>query len=118
MGGKGIVDNAFFDWDNLDCLRKHFRDEIIDLTSVKGARIVLFVSLVKPARPMVREAVSAGYYESPMERSFSKIQILTVAGLPSGAQAPQYPDLARGGLSFRKAKTEAKKGKQPGMFGG
>jgi len=82
----------------------------------EGAKIGLFVSLVEPTEPMIHEAVSAGYYESPMEKSFQKIQILTISDLLSGAQSPQYPDLARGGLSFKKAKTEAEKGKQPGLF--
>jgi site-specific DNA-methyltransferase (adenine-specific) len=82
----------------------------------EGAKIGLFVSLTEPTEPMMHEAVSAGYYESPLEKSFQKIQILTIEGLLSGKQSPQYPDLARGGLSFKKAKTEAEKGKQPGLF--
>jgi hypothetical protein len=41
---------------------------------------------------------------------------LTVVRLLAGAQAPQYPDLVRGGLSFKKAKTEAVKGKQLGLY--
>ncbi len=82
----------------------------------EGAKMGLFVSLVEPTEPMVHEAVSAGYYESPLEKSFPKIQILTIEGLLSGKQSPQYPDLSRGGLSFKKAKTEAEKGKQPGLF--
>jgi hypothetical protein len=65
---------------------------------------------------MVHEAVSAGYYESPLEKSFQKIQILTIEGLLSGKQSPRYPDLAKGGLSFKKAKKEAEKGKQPDLF--
>ena len=80
------------------------------------AKMGLFVSLVEPTEPMVHEAMSAGYYESPLEKSFQKIQILTIEGLLSGKQSPQYPDLSRGGLSFKKAKKEEDQAKQPGFF--
>ena len=31
-------------------------------------------------------------------------------------RTPQYPDLARGGLSFRKTKTDNKNSEQPDLF--
>ena len=55
---------------------------------------------------MQTEATSAGFYESPHSGAFPKIQILTVEGLLAGTESPKYPDLAKGGLSFKKAKTE------------
>lgn len=80
------------------------------------AQIGILVSLIPPTGPMEKEAVSAGYYESPIGKSFPKIQIITIQDLLSGSKTPQYPDLARGGLSFRKTKTENKKGEQPDLF--
>lgn len=80
------------------------------------AQIGILLSLIPPTGPMEKEAVSAGYYESPIGKSYPKIQILTIPDLLSGSKTPQYPDLARGGLSFRKTKTENKKGEQPDLF--
>lgn len=73
-----------------------------------GAQIGLFLTLTEPTEPMKKEAINAGYYDSPLGKSFPKIQILTIAGLLSGSQSPEYPDLSRGGLSFKKPKTEEK----------
>lgn len=79
------------------------------------AQIGLFVTLTPPTKPMEHEAVSAGYYESPHMGAYPKIQILTIEGLLAGYQKPQYPDFAKGGLSFKKAKLEKKEGIQPGL---
>jgi DNA modification methylase len=70
------------------------------------ASIGLFVTLADPTGPMTKEAVTAGYYESPSGASFPKIQILTVKGLLDGSEQAKYPDLMRGGLMFKKAKKE------------
>lgn len=70
------------------------------------ASIGLFVTLVEPTRPMKDEAVAAGYYEAPTGASFPKIQILTIKGLLEGTEQPNYPDLMRGGLMFKKATRE------------
>jgi DNA modification methylase len=64
------------------------------------------VTLTKPTEPMRREAVKAGYYESPIGVNFPKIQILTVEGLLNGTERPRYPDLMQGGLMSRKAERE------------
>ena len=76
----------------------------------------LFVTLIPPTKPMVTEAASAGFYESPHHGNFPKIQILTVEGLLSGAEAPKYVDLSQGELSFKKAKTEKVVGEQQELF--
>ncbi len=70
------------------------------------AAMGLFVTLTNPTRPMKEEAVKTGYYESPTGVSFLKIQILTIKGLLEGSEQPVYPDLMRGGLTFKKAKKE------------
>lgn len=54
------------------------------------------------------------FYDSQFG-AFPKIQILTVEDLLNGTEGPRYPDMARGGLNFKKAKKE--KGKdQPKLF--
>jgi adenine specific DNA methylase Mod len=76
------------------------------------AQIGLFVTLVAPTKPMIAEATSAGFYESPSHGAFPKIQILTIEGLLAGSETPRYPDLSRGGVTFKKAKKEGAGSKQ------
>ena len=79
------------------------------------AAIGLFITLAEPTREMVKEAASAGHFDSPHNGAFPKIQILTIEGLLSGVGRPQFPDLSRGEQTFKKAKKEnsGAKGKQP-----
>ena len=70
------------------------------------AQIGLFVTLAAPTQPMIKEAVTAGYYASPLLGSFPRLQILTVDGLLNGAERASYPDLSRGGETFKQAKPE------------
>ena len=80
------------------------------------AAIGLFITLAEPTREMVKEAAAAGHYESPYHGAFPKVQILTIEGLLSGRERPQFPDLSRGEQTFKKAKQEnsgAKSKQQP-----
>ncbi len=72
------------------------------------AAIGLFITLIKPTREMVTEAAAAGLYESPHHGTFPKIQILTIEGLMSGKERPQFPDMSRGGQTLKQAKKENK----------
>lgn len=97
------------------------RTMIADLKNTverEKAQLGLFVTLAAPTQPMITEAASAGFYESPAHGAFPKIQILTIEGLLAGREQPRYPDLARGGHTFRQAKREGGDGKQAGLFGG
>lgn len=90
--------------------------ELAHVVDREKAQIGLLVTLASPTRPMVQEATKIGFYESPMiRRSFPKIQILTVAGLLSGAEQAIYPDLGRGGLTFKQAKKDSRSD-QKGLF--
>lgn len=96
------------------------RTMIADLKNTverEKAQLGLFVTLAPPTQPMITEAASAGFYESPAHGAFPKIQILTIEGLVAGREQPRYPDLARGGHTFRQAKREGGDGKQGGLFG-
>lgn len=79
------------------------------------AAIGLFVTLFQPTGPMKKEAIKAGYYESPMAGEFPKLQILTVEGLLSGTERAKYPDMMLGTMMFKKAKKEGV-GKQEPLF--
>jgi len=76
------------------------------------AQIGLFVTLANPTKPMLVEASAAGFYESPTYGAFPKLQVLTIEGLLSGQESPRYPDLSRGGLTFKKTKREEQSGGQ------
>jgi adenine specific DNA methylase Mod len=87
------------------------RDMIADLKNTvarEKAEMGFFVTLYPPTKPMIKEACSAGFYESPNVRhiDFPKIQILEVEKLLSGEQQPRFPTIGSSYLSFRKPKRE------------
>lgn len=78
---------------------------IRDLGHVVGrekARLGVFITLTDPTGPMIREAITAGYYETEYGQ-FPKIQILTIEQLFAG-QRPHMPWIDPS--AFRKAKFE------------
>ena len=96
------------------------RTMIADLKNTverEKAEIGLFVTLAEATKPMITEAASAGFYESPYMGAFPKIQILTIDDLLSGREKPKYPDFSRGGLSFKKAKIEQQRAAQNKLEG-
>jgi len=90
------------------------RTMIADLKNTverEKAEIGLFVTLANPTHPMITEAASAGFYESPRGQ-YPKIQILTIEDLLSGKTRPQYTDISSGSFNFKKAETEEKRVEQ------
>jgi DNA modification methylase len=85
--------------------------DLIATVEREKAAIGLFVTLAEPTKPMVTEAVSAGFYQSP-KGDFPKIQILTIADLLSGKAKPQFFDMSSGLHNFKKAKIEKRKAEQ------
>jgi hypothetical protein len=57
----------------------------------------------------------ARLFYDPQFGAFPKIQILTIEDLLSGKEGSRYPDMARGGLNFKKARKE-KGDKQQKLF--
>ena len=80
------------------------------------AAIGLLVTLTLPTKPMQTEALAAGYYHSPHFGAFPKLQILTIEGLLAGTERALYPDMARGGLTFKKAERETPTGEQKDLL--
>lgn len=70
------------------------------------AAIGLFVTLAEATKPMLTEAVKAGYFESPYSKPFPKIQVLTIAGLLDGRERAEYPYSQDTDLTFKKAPKE------------
>ena len=80
--------------------------QVRDLKGVlerEQAQLGLFVTLRPPSGPMLREALSAGFYvpDSFPNHQFPRLQILTVEELLSGSEA-QYPHFAPD-ATFRRA---------------
>ena len=87
----------------------------------EGAAIGVFVTLEPPTADMLREALAAGYYESPFwKRMYRKLQILTIGDLLAGAAVampPQHGTFER--AEFYKPTQTSREGKsQKGLFKG
>ena len=90
-------------------------DDVRSLMAVRereGAEIALFLSLEKPTKGMVKDAASAGLYESPNGKKFPRVQLLTIEDLLSGKARAEHPDYEPD-LNFKKAKEEAHGKQQP-----
>jgi len=85
--------------------------DLIATVEREKAAIGLFVTLAEPTKPMITEAVSAGFYQSP-KGNVPKIQILKIEDLLSGKEKPQYFDMSSGMYNFKKAKVEKQKAEQ------
>ena len=70
-----------------------------------GVEIALFISLEELTPGMVKDAATAGFYESPNGKKFPRVQLLTIDGLISGNQRAEHPDYLPD-INFKKAKTE------------
>jgi DNA methylase/Restriction endonuclease len=67
------------------------------------AKVGIFITLAEPTKPMLTEAVKAGFYETPYGK-FSKLQIYTIQELLAGIK-PKLPWIDP--ASFKKAAREA-----------
>ena len=84
-------------------------DDVRSIMAVRereGADIAVFISLEEPTRGMVKDAASAGFYESPNGKKFPRVQLLTVDGLLNKTQRVEHPDYAPD-LNFKKARQES-----------
>ncbi|MFG6282201.1 DNA methyltransferase [Sphingomonas sp. S6] len=70
----------------------------------ENAPIGVFVTLATPTGPMLKEAATVGRFEDGFQRTYPRLQILTVADLFAGRKPDlPYPDP---NLAFRKAARE------------
>lgn len=82
--------------------------DLIGTIKNNKADIGIFLTLAKPTKPMVVEALNAGFYESEhySNKEYPRIQILTIEGLMNGTERAVYPDLTQGVYNFKKAQKE------------
>ena len=80
--------------------------DLVGVVEREKAAIGIFITLVEPSKPMASEALKAGFYESPNGKAYQRIQILTVGDLLDGKASADYPDLASGGITFKKGNVE------------
>ena len=60
-------------------------DALKGVVDREQAQIGVFITLKEPTKPMIKEAVSSGFYESEYyNKKYPKIQILTIEDLLSG----------------------------------
>lgn len=63
--------------------------DLIGVVEREKAEIGVFLTLEPPTKQMLKEAISQGFYQSPLGKDYSKIQILTIEELLQGKK----PDL-------------------------
>lgn len=83
-------------------------DDVRALNHVRereSAEIGLFICLETPAKGMIADGASAGFYESATGKKYPRVQLLTIDGLLSGKQRAQHPDYTPN-LNFKKAAEE------------
>ncbi len=93
--------------------------QIVNLKGVVGrenAQIGVFITLKESTKPMKVEAVSSGYYKSPLGHNYPKIQILTVKELLEGKRIRRPSEATGIDATFRKAERHKEEGKQKEMF--
>jgi hypothetical protein len=80
--------------------------QIRDLRGVierENAELGVFITLKKPTQPMLKEAASSGFYDSPgWGSSYPRLQILTIQDL-LGGKTIQYPAPRHSSVTFKKA---------------
>jgi len=93
-----------------------------DIATLKGdmerekAQIGVFITLEEPTRPMIEEAVSAGFYEPEHfpGNQYPRIQILTIRELLEGGEA-QYPRMAPD-ATFKRARRHRRSSARQSSF--
>lgn len=89
----------------------HVRD-LRGVVDREKAAIGVLISMEDPTKPMQTEAVTAGFYESPMwDRKYPKIQLITVADLLAGKKI-DMPPVKQVGATFQKAPKASRKAVQ------
>jgi len=80
-------------------------DALKGVVERENAEIGVFITYQKPTRPMIKEAVSGGFYKSPSGKSYPKIQILTIEDLLyNNKNIERPPKIAISDVTFKKAK--------------
>jgi hypothetical protein len=96
----------------------HVRD-LVGVVSREKAAIGVLVSFQEPTKQMIREAASAGFYESPW-RKHPRIQLLTVREILEEGRGVDYPNTAGTNLTFKRSlprrRPRSRKPRHPTLF--
>ncbi len=68
--------------------------EVRDLRGVierEHAAIGAYIAFAEPTRPMQKEAAEAGFYTSPDDSKYPRLQLLTIEALMNGTQRLEFP---------------------------
>jgi site-specific DNA-methyltransferase (adenine-specific) len=76
--------------------------DLIGVVQREDAAIGVYISIVEPTKPMLKEAAEAGFYTSKDGSRYPKIQLLTIEGLMNKTQLLQRPWHVED-LTFKKA---------------
>ncbi|KKM21920.1 hypothetical protein LCGC14_1630590 [marine sediment metagenome] len=90
-------------------------DALKGVIEKKKAQIGVFITLQEPTKPMKVEAVSSGYYRSPLGHNYPRIQILTIKKLLEGKGISRPLEATGIDATFRKAERHKEKSKQKEM---
>lgn len=87
--------------------------ELVGTVNREKAAMGVFITLEEPTGPMIKEAVTAGFYHSPgWNQDYPKIQIYTIEQLLNGEQVKMPPPLG----TFKQAeKVQQDQGQQLGL---
>ncbi|MBU4483162.1 MAG: restriction endonuclease [Actinobacteria bacterium] len=80
-------------------------DALKGVVERENAELGIFITLQSPTRPMIKEAVSSGFYKSPSGKNYPKIQILTIEELLyKNKNIERPPKVAISDITFKKTK--------------
>lgn len=78
--------------------------DLVGTVTREKADLGVMITFAKPTKAMEKEAIEAGFYNSPMGGKHPKVQILTIEELLAG-KGIDYPTRSqRADLTFRKAR--------------
>ena len=80
-------------------------DTLKGVVGRENAELGVFITLQSSTKPMIKEAISSGFYKSPSGKNYQKIQLLTIEDLlykNKNIELP--PKIAINDVTFKKAK--------------
>ncbi len=82
--------------------------DLIGVVAREKAEMGVFITLEPPTKPMEIEALSQGYYHSPLGKDYTRIQILTIADIFKGKKPDIPPWISPIATHGTAKKTESK----------
>lgn len=90
--------------------------ELGNVVTQNDVQMGFFVTLNNVSEPMARTAVKEGFYHAANGKDYPRIQILTIEGLLSGTERPEYMDYRYGADTFKQAPSEKIPNSQISLF--